>query len=137
MTETVFRQTLLITGHDGRACWLEADIALSEGTPAARLSPLLASGGYQLRQSPLGFRSPFHCSTHTQWCFILQGCMAIGLQDGSVRHFHAGDHFFSADVLPEGAVFDASVHGHCSAQIGDEPLVTLFVRAPMPALPRA
>jgi hypothetical protein len=30
--------------------------------------------------------------------------------------------------MPAGAVFDAKVHGHWSRQVGDEPLVTLFVK---------
>jgi hypothetical protein len=30
--------------------------------------------------------------------------------------------------LPPGAVFDAAVHGHWSRQVGDSPLVTLFMR---------
>ena len=40
----------------------------------------------------------------------------------------AGEHFLSADTLPDGAVFDPSVHGHRSAQVGDHPLETLFIR---------
>ena len=48
--------------------------------------------------------------------------------DGSFRAFRPGDHFFSADTLPPGATFDPAVHGHWSRQVGDEPLVTLFVR---------
>jgi hypothetical protein len=31
--------------------------------------------------------------------------------------------------LPADAVFDPSVHGHRSRQIGPDPLVTVFVRA--------
>jgi hypothetical protein len=54
--------------------------------------------------------------------------MEIGLQDGSSRVFSRGDHFYSIDTLPAGATFDAKVHGHWSRQLGDEPLVTLFVR---------
>jgi hypothetical protein len=50
------------------------------------------------------------------------------LQDGSLREFKAGEHFYSADHLPDGRVFDAALHGHWSCQIGGEPLVTLFVR---------
>ena len=42
--------------------------------------------------------------------------------------FKPGEHFFSADTLPEGASFDAKVHGHWSAQRGPAPLVTLFVK---------
>ena len=88
----------------------------------------MPSQGLQLRRSPLGFRSQFHVSSHCQWVFILQGQMEIGLQDGSSRVFSRGDHFYSIDTLPEGASFDAKVHGHWSRQLGDEPLVTLFVR---------
>ena len=91
------------------------------------LSEVFASGGYQLRTSPVGFRSQYHCSGHTQWCFILQGQMEIGVH-GESRIFKAGEHFYSADLLPEGATFDPAIHGHWSQQVGDQPLVTLFVR---------
>jgi len=47
------------------------------------LSPVLPSSGYQLRQSPVGFRSVFHCTPKPQWVFILGGQMAIGLRDGT------------------------------------------------------
>ena len=60
--------------------------------------------------------------------FILRGRMEIGLQDGSARVFGPGEHFYSADLLPPGAAFDPTVHGHRSRQVGDEPLETLFVR---------
>jgi hypothetical protein len=129
-----FVRVSLFTDLDGRARFREEPLALTEGKPQARLSPLTPSGGYQLRESPVGFRSDFHCTEHPQWVFILQGQMEIGLQDGSSRVFRAGQHFHSADRLPEGAVFDPGVHGHWSRQVGAEPLVTLFVRdAPAPA----
>jgi hypothetical protein len=124
-----FVQVVLETGHDGRARFREQRIALTEGKPQARLSPLMASGGLQLRCSPVGFRSDFHCTETPQWLFVLAGCMEIGLQDGSTRRFGPGEHFYSADTLPPGATFDATLHGHCSRQVGDEPLVTAFVRA--------
>jgi hypothetical protein len=125
---STFVKTILYTAADGRARFREEPVTLSEGTPQSMLSPLFPSGGYQLRRSPVGFRSQFHCSPHPQWVFILQGTMVIGLQDGTSRSFGPGEHFHSADLLPEGATFDAKVHGHCSAQAGEEPLVTLFVR---------
>ena len=31
-------------------------------------------------------------------------------------------------LLPQGATFDPAIHGHWSRQVGDDPLVTLFVR---------
>jgi len=124
-----FTQVTLFTDHDGRARFREHAIGLTEGKPAAMLSPLMPSGGLQLRRSPVGFRSEFHCTGDPQWVFILRGQMEIGLQDGSSRVFGPGQHFFSADTLPPGATFDAAVHGHWSRQVGTEPLETLFVRA--------
>jgi hypothetical protein len=125
---TVFTKVILFTDTDGRARFREQTLALSEGTAQSMLSPLAASGGYQLRHSPVGFRSQFHCTTTPQWVFILGGAMEIGLQDGSARVFKPGQHFYSADLLPPGASFDAAVHGHWSRQVGADPLVTLFVR---------
>jgi hypothetical protein len=123
-----FTKVILFTDTDGRARFREEPLALDQGTPQARLSALLPSGGYQLRESPVGFRSQFHCTPAPQWVFILSGQMEIGLQDGSSRVFSAGQHFYSADTLPEGASFDATLHGHWSRQAGGQPLVTLFVR---------
>jgi hypothetical protein len=126
---TTFTKVILETGADGRARFREETIALSEGKPQARLSPLMPSGGMQLRESPVGFRSEFHCTENPQWLFVLKGAMEIGLQDGASRVFRAGDSFYSADTLPTGAVFDAKRHGHWSRQVGEQPLVTVFVRA--------
>lgn len=123
-----FTKVILYTDHDGRAKFREEPVPLPEGTPQAQLSAVFASSGYQLRHSPVGFRSAWHCTPKPQWVFILDGEMEIGLQDGSSRLFKAGEHFFSADLLPEGATFDAAVHGHWSAQRGPRPLVTLFVK---------
>ena len=128
MNTPTFTKVALYTAADGRARWRDETIALTEGKPQARLSTLMASGGYQLRESPPGFRSEFHCTEHPQWVFILRGRMEIGLQDGSSRVFAPGEHFHSADVLPAGATFDAKLHGHWSRQVGDQPLKTLFVR---------
>ena len=125
---TTFQKTILFTDTDGRARFRDEPIALTEGKPQARLSALMASGGYQLRHSPVGFRSTFHCTENPQWVFILSGHMEIGLQDGSSRVFSPGEHFYSADVLPQDATFDEKVHGHWSRQVGNTPLVTLFVR---------
>lgn len=123
-----FSKVILFTDADGRARFREEAVPLAQGTEQSRLSELFSSGGYQLRQSPVGFRSQFHCTENPQWVFILAGEMEIGLQDGSSRLFRAGEHFYSADKLPAGAAFDPQLHGHWSRQVGNEPLVTLFVR---------
>ncbi len=130
MTESTnqFTKVVLFTDADGRARFRDEVVALAEGSPQSMLSPLAPSGGYQLRCSPVGFRSQFHCTGTPQWVFILSGEMEIGLQDGSSRVFKAGEHFYSADVLPAGATFDPAVHGHWSRQRGEAPLRTLFLR---------
>jgi hypothetical protein len=126
--DPTFTQVLLFTDTDGRARFREEAIPLTEGKPQARLSALMPSGGLQLRHSPVGFRSEFHCTETPQWVFILGGMMEIGLQGGTSRVFKPGEHFYSADVLPAGATFDPAVHGHWSRQVGPDPLVTAFVR---------
>jgi hypothetical protein len=127
-TMTEFTKVVLFTDGDGRARFHEESVPLEQGNPQALLSEVFASGGLQLRYSPVGFRSSFHCTGAPQWVFILSGEMEIGLQDGSSRSFKPGAHFYSADVLPAGAVFDPAVHGHWSRQVGPDPLQTLFVR---------
>lgn len=129
MTATpTFTRVVLYTDTDGRARFREEAVPLAEGTPQSRLSAAMPASAVQLRESPVGFASTFHCTTTPQWVFILQGRMEIGLQDGTVRTFGPGEHFHSVDALPDGATFDASVHGHRSRQVGDVPLRTLFVR---------
>ncbi len=125
---STFEKTILFTDSDGHARFRTETLSLSEGKPQARLSTLMTSGGYQLRRSPVSFRSAFHCTENPQWLFVLEGQMEIGLQDGSSRVFGPGQHFYSADVLPAGATFDPAVHGHWSRQVGADELVTLFVR---------
>lgn len=126
--EAAFTKVVLFSDGDGRARFREERVPLAEGSAQARLSALAPATGYQLRESPVGFRSEFHCTPKPQWVFILAGEMEIGLQDGTSRLFRPGEHFFSADTLPEGASFDPKIHGHWSAQRGPQPLVTLFVK---------
>lgn len=118
----------LFTDTDGRAKFRDMRIDLPQGNSAAALSPVQLNQGHQFRMSPVGFRSPFHCTTTPQWLIVLSGAMEIGLQDGSSRVFRAGQCFFSNDTLPSETVFDAKLHGHWSAQVGDEALKTVFVR---------
>ena len=91
---TTFTKVVLFTDTDGRAKFREDTVTLDQGSPQSMLSEVFASGGYQLRTSPVGFRSQFHCSGHTQWCFILQGQMEIGVQGGVSRIFKPGEHFY-------------------------------------------
>jgi len=125
---TDFTKVVLFTDIDGKAKFKEETVVMGEGTPQSQLTEIFTAQGYQLRFSPVGFRSQFHVTGKPQWVFILSGQMEIGLQDGTSRLFKAGEHFYSADTLPEGASFDPAVHGHWSRQVGEEPLRTLFLK---------
>ena len=125
---TNFTKVVLFTDTDGKARFKEESLPMGKGTPQSQLTEIFKAEGYQLRYSPVGFRSQFHTTGKAQWVFILSGQMEIGLQDGSSRVFSAGEHFYSADTLPEGATFDPKVHGHWSRQVGDDPLRTLFLK---------
>ena len=125
---TNFTKVVLFTDTDCKAKFKEESLPMGEGNPQSQLTEIFSAEGYQLRFSPVGFRSQFHVTSQPQWVFILSGQMEIGLQDGSSRIFSAGEHFYSADTLPEGAVFDAKVHGHWSRQVGDQALRTLFLK---------
>lgn len=125
---STFKNIVLYTDSDGLAKFREEEIALPGGSPKALLSDLIPSGGFQVRQSPPGVSSDFHCTTTAQWLVVLSGQMEISLRDGTARIFKAGDHFFSNDLLPPGATFDSTLHGHRSRVVGDTPLETLFVR---------
>ena len=125
---TTLTLTELYTADDGHARFRDLPVTLSEGSPAARLSRWMVSDGCQFRHSPVGFASDFHCTGTPQWLVVLQGRMEIGLRDGTARVFGPGECFYSNDTLPAGARFDPQVHGHRSRLLGDDPLVTLFVR---------
>ncbi|PIT13169.1 hypothetical protein BGI32_09455 [Snodgrassella alvi] len=125
---TTFTKVILYTDSDGYARFKEEKIELTEGNEKSQLSPWLNAEGLQLRHSPVGFESDFHCTGKPQWLFVLQGIMEIGLRDGTTRRFGPGEHFYSADTLPAGATFDPHIHGHCSRLIGNDPLITVFIR---------
>ncbi|MCX8744703.1 hypothetical protein J3U68_04655 [Snodgrassella sp. B3882] len=124
----VFKKIILFTDKDGFARFKEEDIHLDHGNERSQLSPWLPASALQLRHSPVGFQSDFHCTEKPQWLFVLQGMMEIGLRDGSTRRFGPGDHFYSADTLPENTAFDSNIHGHCSRLIGNTPLITAFIQ---------
>jgi len=69
----IFKKIVLFTNTSGYAQFKEEEIELDQGTEKAKLSSLMQSGGYQLRESPVGFKSEFHVTPVAQWVFILSG----------------------------------------------------------------
>ena len=124
-----FTKVTLYTDTDGRSKFREELIDFDEGNEQLQRTVLETARGVQFRYSPVGFRSPMHWTlVPPQWVFVLSGAMEIGLADGSTRVFVAGEHFISADMPIENIVMDPLIHGHWSRQLGNQPLVTLFVR---------
>ena len=107
-----FTKVVLYTAADGRAKWREEPIPLAEGTPQAMLSQVFPAGGYQLRWSPVGFRSQWHCTPQPQWVFILAGEMEIGFRDRTVT-LKAGELF----VVPKGVEHITRSAAECHALI--------------------
>ena len=75
---TEFTKVVLFTDTDGKAKFKEETIAMAEGNPQSQLTEIFSAEGYQLRYSPVGFRSQFHVTGKPQWVFILSGQMEIG-----------------------------------------------------------
>ena len=125
-----FTQIVLFTDTDGRARFSERVIGPERGHASLSAVDSHALSRLPVAPQPARVSQPVSCTEKPQWVFILGGQMEIGLQGGESRIFKPGEHFYSADVLPPGATFDPSVHGHWSQQVGDEPLVTLFVKEP-------
>jgi hypothetical protein len=117
----------LNTGNDGYAYWKEELLPLNEGDSITKLSEIMDSHGHQLRHSPAGFHSEFHCTKEPQYVFILQGQMKITLRNDTYKIFEPGQHFYSNDVCPIGQEI-SDIYGHKSENVSDVPLITLFIK---------
>jgi hypothetical protein len=127
-TSSTLATVLLETGADGRARFRDDRLALHETRPQLYLSEVLPAGGWQLRESPPGYRLGFHCTVTPQWIIVVRGALEIALPDGTSRVFRAGDFLYANDKLPPGATFDPALHGHASRQVGSEAVVTVMVK---------
>ena len=65
-----FNQVVLYTGEDGRARFREQAIALPEGTPQARLSALMPSGGLQLLVAMVCLVVALYFRTAHYWVYV-------------------------------------------------------------------
>jgi hypothetical protein len=127
-TSTTLTAVVLETGPDGRARFREEQMTLNEVKPQLYLSALVPSSGFQVRQSPPGYQMGSHCTVNPGWNFVLAGALEFTLPDGTRRVFRAGARFYANDTLPEGAIFDPSVHGHSVRQVGEEAVVTVMLK---------
>ena len=84
-------------------------VPLPEGTPQAMLSAVFASGGYQLRHSPVGFRSQWHCTPQAAvGLHPRRGRWRSGCRTAARALFKPGEHFYlGGHAAATGATFDA------------------------------
>jgi hypothetical protein len=125
---TTLTAVVLETGPDGRAHFREELMTLNEVKPQLYLSATLPSSGFQLRQSPPGYQMGGHCTVNPGWTFVLAGALEFALPDGTRRVFNAGDRFYANDTLPDGAIFNPSIHGHSVRELGGEAVVTVMLK---------
>jgi hypothetical protein len=89
----------LYTGDDGKSHFEELDQAESS---AHFSTPLMVKAlifkNDKNRHDLLGW----HTAPRRQWCITLSGSVEIGIGDGTVKTFGAGDVFLAEDVTGEG-----------------------------------
>ncbi len=96
------KKVILFTDSDGRARFRDEEVPLTEGTPQSRLSALMAASACQLRQSPVGFRSTFHCTGNPQWLFVLAGQMEIFCKTAARAFLAPASSFTRPTPCPKG-----------------------------------
>lgn len=89
----------LYTGNDGKSHFEELDQAENS---AHFSTPLMVKAlvfkNDKNRDDLLGW----HTAPRRQWCITLSGSVEIGVGDGTVKTFGAGDVFLAEDVTGEG-----------------------------------
>ncbi len=106
--------TRLYTGGDGQSHFEELDM---DSGPFA-WGELKSATGVMFRQSVRGAFSDWHTAPRRQFVITLTGEMEIGLVDGTLRRFRAGDVLLADDT---------SGQGHTTRDVGDVPRVTAYI----------
>ena len=89
----------LYTGDDGKSHFEELDQADSSNHFSQALAAqALVFKNDKNRDDLLGW----HTAPRRQWCITLSGSVEIGIGDGTVKTFGAGDVFLAEDVTGEG-----------------------------------
>lgn len=92
------------------------------------LSPRIGCSSLRLRKSEPGYSTDWHVSGEPVLIIVRRGTLRIGLQDGSVKDFAAGDVFIAADRLPPGQCFDPTLHGHRAEVVGGLTLEAVHIK---------
>ncbi len=89
----------LYTGNDGKSHFEE--LAQDEGARCFLTSIAVKALVFK-NDMNRGDLHGWHNAPRRQWCITLSGQVAIGIGDGTVRTFEAGDVFLAEDVTGQG-----------------------------------
>ncbi len=106
--------TRMYTGADNQSHFEELELP-APGTDSTELQQV---AGIVFRRLEPGHFMDWHNAPRRQYVITLQGAVEIGLGDGTVRRFGAGDCFLAEDLTGQ---------GHTTRIVGDVSRVTATV----------
>ncbi len=110
------RVTVIFAGPDGKSHF--RDEALAPGTERrATVFPRQPAGGWEISETPAGFRAGFGTTRKVRTLVVLEGALEIGVAD-ETRIFQVGDVIHATDTTGE---------GHSSAVPGPGPVRVLNI----------
>lgn len=103
----------LYTGEDG-----QSHIEQLELDTHPELAAMQSTTGIVFRRVEAGHFSDWHCAPRRQFVITLDGEVEIGLGDGSVHRFSAGQAILAEDLIGQ---------GHTTRAVGDGPRLTATI----------
>lgn len=103
----------MYTGADGESHFEELDLASHP-----ELTSLQPAQGVAFRRIEPGYFSDWHHAPRRQFVITLSGEMEIGLGDGTLRRFGAGDVLLAEDLTGK---------GHTTRVVGSQPRMTCTI----------
>jgi hypothetical protein len=100
----------LYTGSDGQSHFEDLDLA----SGSSAYGNMQAATGLMFRQVEPGDFQDWHTAPRRQYVITLQGMVEIGIGDGTVRMFRAGDVMLADDLTGR---------GHTTRVVGDSPRI--------------
>ena len=106
--------TRLYTGEDGQSHFEELDMDAGEYP----WGELRTATGVMFRYDEPGKFIDWHVAPRRQFIITLSGVVEIGLGDGSLRRFGAGNVMLADDLTGQ---------GHTTRAVGDEPRISVAI----------
>ena len=109
--------TVIFTGPDGQSHFRDETMGRATDKRAV-VYPRHTAGGWEITETPAGFRSALGITKKTRTLVVLAGELQMGVGSGETRTFRPGDVIHATDTTGQ---------GHTSAVPGPEPARVLNV----------